>query len=297
MFNTSQMGAGVGSPIGVGMRDESSTLEPLNEKFLWDESIKYSWEKDLKYKNSKDRKLNFIIPIRDREKDLEHLISNLKIILEYQKIQYRIYIIEQSFSKKFFNKGKIINAAFKESLKDDFSDTYIIHDVDNIPLTQNIINYYNEDDLKCLYGDHWCLGCIFSVSKNVFKRVNGFSNSYWGWGFEDTDFQKRNEFFNISFNKEQMIGRRKTNLIKDIENWSDEKRLYFDPVANNWFTGDNVDKMTNLHFFDKIWWSRKPDAEILKIVKRDGLKNCTYKIVDQYLYQNNKNIIRTIIKI
>jgi hypothetical protein len=297
MFNTSQMGAGISS-IFEKMVDESLTLEPLNEKFIWEEGIKHQWEKQLQFQNPKDRKLNFIIPIRDREKDLEHLISNLKIILKYQKIQYRIYIIEQSFNQKLFNKGKIINAAFKESLKDNFSKGYVIHDVDNIPLTKNIINYYyNDIDLKGYYGNDWYLGCIFYIPKNLFEQANGFSNLYWGWGFEDSDFQGRCEYLKFPINREQMIRRRKTNLIKDIETISEEKKLYIDPVSGNYFQGENLKKMFNYHRYASLWLKHRDQSYILNSINNDGLRNCEYKITKQYLYQSDKNIIRTVIDI
>ena len=35
------------------------------------------------------------------------------------------------------------------------------------------------------------------IPKSVFKKVNGYSNSYWGWGYEDTDLKKRIDINNI----------------------------------------------------------------------------------------------------
>ena len=29
------------------------------------------------------------------------------------------------------------------------------------------------------------------INSNIFKKVNGFSNNYWGWGLEDDDLTKR----------------------------------------------------------------------------------------------------------
>ena len=34
------------------------------------------------------------------------------------------------------------------------------------------------------------LGCNF-ISIDLFKKVNGYSNEYWGWGFEDDDLLMR----------------------------------------------------------------------------------------------------------
>ena len=255
---------------------------------------KESFEKK-KNKKAKKKKLTFIIPIRDRENDLEHLISQLKKILKYQNIYYKIYIIEQSFNKKLFNKGKIINAAFKESLKDNFSNIYIIHDVDNIPLTNDIINYYyDKNNVNHYYGEKHCLGCFFSITKKYFTKVNGFSNSYWGWGCEDNDFQRRIKLHNIKIDRKNFIKRRSTKLIKDELSWSDSKKNYY---INNKYINKINPKMKNKLLLYKIWKSKLKKDHIIKIVSLDGLSNCKYKVKKKYFYKDDKNIIRILIDI
>ena len=234
------------------------------------------------YQNAK-KKMTFIIPIRDRENELEHLITQLKKILKYQKIEYKIYIIEQSFNKKLFNKGKIINAAFKESLKDNFSNIYVIHDVDNIPLTNDIINYYyDKNNVNHYYGEEHCLGCFFSITKNYFIKVNGFSNSYWGWGCEDNDFQRRINLYNITIDRNNFIKRQSTKLIKDDVSWTASK--------------NNANNNCKILLY-KIWNSNLKKENIIKIISLDGLYNCEYKIKKKYFYKNDKNIKRILIDI
>lgn len=235
------------------------------------------------YQNAKKKKITFIIPIRDRENDLEHLISQLKKILKYQKIEYKIYIIEQSFNKKLFNKGKIINAAFKESLKDNFSNIYVIHDVDNIPLTNDIINYYyDKNNVNHYYGHPGWIGGFFSITKNHFIKTNGFSNLYWGWGCEDNDFQSRIKLHNIKIDRNNFIRRRSTKLIKDDKSWSAAKENYWS---------------NNRILLYKIWKSNLKKENIIKIISSDGLSNCEYKIKKKYFYKNDKNIKRILIDI
>ena len=36
-----------------------------------------------------------------------------------------------------------------------------------------------------------CFGGVLLVNQEDFRRVNGFSNQYWGWGAEDDDLRKR----------------------------------------------------------------------------------------------------------
>ena len=56
------------------------------------------------YVNFKN-KLNIVIPLRDREPQLEEIVKRFDEILNFQNIDYRIYIIEQS-EHKLFNRGK-----------------------------------------------------------------------------------------------------------------------------------------------------------------------------------------------
>ena len=45
--------------------------------------------------NNVDKTLYIITPIRDRDQELENLINSYKRVLNKQKIQYKIYAIEQ----------------------------------------------------------------------------------------------------------------------------------------------------------------------------------------------------------
>ena len=42
----------------------------------------------------------------------------------------------------------------------------------------------------------YLVGGVFSISKDHFIRVNGYSNLYWGWGGEDDDMAHR--YVNLS---------------------------------------------------------------------------------------------------
>ncbi len=41
-------------------------------------------------------------------------------------------------------------------------------------------------------------GGVTALSANDFKRTNGFSNKYWGWGGEDDDFYRRVRHQNLT---------------------------------------------------------------------------------------------------
>ena len=51
----------------------------------------------------------------------------------------------------------------------------------------------NLDSIKH-YGAYLSFESLFSVTaykEEQFKRINGFSNEYWGWGGEDDDLYHR----------------------------------------------------------------------------------------------------------
>lgn len=40
-------------------------------------------------------------------------------------------------------------------------------------------------------------GGVIAMKKDVFKVINGYANSYWGWGNEDDDLSARYETLDI----------------------------------------------------------------------------------------------------
>lgn len=80
-----------------------------------------------------------IIPYRDRYHHLVKLLATLVPILKQQNIYFKIYVTEQ-FGNHTFNKGVLMNAAFKEALMEEAWQCYVFHDVDMIP--ENVYNMY-----------------------------------------------------------------------------------------------------------------------------------------------------------
>jgi hypothetical protein len=227
-------------------------------------------------------KLNVIIPIRNRDEDLNNITDRLEEIFNSQGIHAKYYIIEQSEKNKF-NKGKICNAAFIESLKDGFSDNYLFNDVDVYPQKtkkNNIIDFKyhqnkkNKNKIRHPYGFSHCLGCLFMVKADTYKKINGFSNKYYGWGGEDHDIQKRAEVLDVDIDRNKFIKRGNKNKIYD--DWSKEK------ISN----GNNK---TNQDLKFKLRDSYTRDKNT---IKKDGVNNCQYKIVNTSLYKNKMKRIK-----
>ena len=92
-------------------------------------------------------------------------------IFNYQNINYRIFIIEQSKNKRF-NKGKINNIGFLEALKENKNyERFLFNDVDNYPLDKNLINYNTKvNNVNHFFGNKKWLGGFFMINKNIFQK-------------------------------------------------------------------------------------------------------------------------------
>lgn len=135
-------------------------------------------------------KLGIIVPYRDREQQLKRFLSHMK---EYIKnIDYEIFIVEQADDKPF-NRGKLLNAGYKYAV-DKGCDYFVFHDVDMLPedvdysysdKPLHLATHLQEHDYETTFFDYF--GGVTMFTKDDFKTINGFSNEYWGWGFEDDD--------------------------------------------------------------------------------------------------------------
>jgi hypothetical protein len=147
-------------------------------------------------------KIAIIIPYRDRLIQLKVLIHYLHLILQRQQLDYRIFVVEPTTpSNVRFNKGRVMNAAFIEALKIDSSiECFIFHDVDLIPEDDRIMYTCPPrprhlsvaiDRFNYILPYSYLVGGVFVISTQIYKKINGYSNMYWGWGGEDDDMHGR----------------------------------------------------------------------------------------------------------
>ncbi|TRY74222.1 hypothetical protein DNTS_033175, partial [Danionella cerebrum] len=140
-----------------------------------------------------------LIPHRNRERHLLYLLHHLHPFLQRQQLHYAIYVIHQA-GDATFNRAKLLNVGYLEALKDWSWDCFIFHDVDLVP--ENDQNLYvcaeqpkhlvvgrNSTGYKLRYKGYF--GGVSAMTKEQFLKVNGFPNSYWGWGGEDDDLRIR----------------------------------------------------------------------------------------------------------
>ena len=140
-------------------------------------------------------KLGIIIPYRNRP---EQLATFRKEINDYLDIDFELIVVEQS-DKKDFNRGKLLNIGFLKA-EELGCDYVIFHDVDMLPVEADY-SYVNkpthlitEVDLpegvsRTLFDEYF--GGVTAFPVNLFKQINGYSNEYYGWGFEDDDLLLR----------------------------------------------------------------------------------------------------------
>ena len=139
-------------------------------------------------------KIIFIVPYRDREKDLIIFKSKMEKILLGQH-DYKIYYINQCDSRSF-NRGAMKNIGFL-MVKDKYPESYknitlVFNDVDTTPTDIGIIPDYStkQSIVKHFFGYTYALGGIISITAGDFERINGFPN-YWSWGYEDNLLNQR----------------------------------------------------------------------------------------------------------
>ena len=143
-------------------------------------------------------KVGIIVPFRDRWEQLEIFYKHIIPYLKGTEIQYRIITIEQDDAKAF-NRGMLCNIGFKEAEKLN-CDYVIFHDVDILPID---VDYSYSDIPIHIASDQLpfitYFGGVTLFPAESFKKVNGFSNQYWGWGFEDDDLRRRCHLNGINY--------------------------------------------------------------------------------------------------
>ena len=97
-----------------------------------------------------------------------------------------------------FNRGALVNHAYTAIA--GMIDNVCFHDVDYLPMWADYsepslpsrIVWHGLDKRPVGHGTDGLAG-VALMRKWHFEAANGYSNKYWGWGYEDTDLAKRLE--------------------------------------------------------------------------------------------------------
>ena len=138
-------------------------------------------------------KLAIIVPFRDRQDHLDIFVPHMHSFLKDKGIDYTIFIAEQTDDRPF-NYGKLCNVVVNEIGK---QYTYFaFHDIDMLPIDDSCDYGYVDEpthlatkvqvhENKLPYPQYF--GGVILISREDFEKANGYSNEYWGYGFEDLD--------------------------------------------------------------------------------------------------------------
>ena len=150
------------------------------------------------------KRLAIILPYNEEHIDnfTEHFRATVK---ESGDLYYKLVFIKQK-SNRPLNKGKLFNIGYM-LYKDKF-DYFCFHDSDLIPISgdcdysytdkpislvakRNKIEFGDQENIKdfsdfTLPYEEYFGGAILFNTKD-FEKINGYSNEYWGFGYEDYD--------------------------------------------------------------------------------------------------------------
>lgn len=144
-------------------------------------------------------KLGVIVPYRDRLTQLAHFKSFMPYYLTKNNIDHNIFIIEQDAAKQF-NRGMLLNIGFKYALEHK-CDYVVFHDIDMLPSEVDYsysdkpvhmaTDFFYQDNEKERDVFEEYFGGVTMFPVEDFKKINGYSNKYWAWGYEDDDLLLR----------------------------------------------------------------------------------------------------------
>ena len=138
-------------------------------------------------------KLAIIVPFRDRQDHLDIFVPHMHEFLKDKGIDYTIFIAEQKDDRPF-NYGKLCNVVTKE-IGEEYT-YFAFHDIDMLPISDECDYGYPDSpthlatkvqvhENKLPYPQYF--GGVILINREDFEEANGYSNEYWGYGFEDLD--------------------------------------------------------------------------------------------------------------
>ena len=151
-----------------------------------------------------ENKIGIVVPYRLRRDHLNQFIPAISNHLNQQKIPFEIIVVEQA-DEKPFNRGKLLNIGVAKAKK--LRCTYVaLHDVDMLPLdvdysyvnrpTHLATDFVSDVGEKRIIFDAY-FGGVTLFPLMDYMKINGYSNEYWGWGYEDDDLRFRCEESNF----------------------------------------------------------------------------------------------------
>ncbi|XP_054879858.1 beta-1,4-galactosyltransferase 2-like [Poeciliopsis prolifica] len=188
------------------------------------------------------QKVAVIVPFRNRHEHLAHWLYYVHPVLMRQQLDYGVYVINQD-GDGVFNRAKLMNIGFVEALKEYDYDCFVFSDVDLVPMDDRNLYRCSDhprhlsvavDTFKFVLPYTTLFG-VSALSKQQFLKVNGFSNTFWGWGGEDDDMSQRISYRGMSISRpDSVIGRYKM-IRHDRDSHNDPNPVRVEKLRETYF--------------------------------------------------------------
>ena len=222
-----------------------------------------------------------LIPYRNRKEHLEIYIKDAIPLFDKYLKPFKAVIIEQE-EGKLFNRGMLLNIGFNEYKEK--TEYFFTHDIDIIPNEKCINELYTQTNtinsgIIGIYTSHCnTLGGIIKFTPDIFLKINGFPNNFWGWGVEDKALQNRSQFMNISIDKNILNNDINRFNYFTIKNDIDDRHRHSTFQLKTNFEYDIFNTLTIENKYKHIMSS--------------GLNNLEYKIISRENSADNIEIIK-----
>jgi len=147
----------------------------------------------------------FCIPYRDSEfsggkyrRAFEKFKPYFRDYLKHNNYKFSIIYVEQIQDKNLFKTGKLNNVGFdlcKQFFNIKDGDVFAHHPVDQMPID---VDYSVLQECNLIFDARRDYPKVHIFKVEAYKKINGYSNDYEGWGHEDTDMMERLKICNIS---------------------------------------------------------------------------------------------------
>lgn len=154
------------------------------------------------------KRLAVLIPYRNREQHLRVLVPRLVEVLtsdgRIADVRSTVVILEQA-DDALFNRGALLNAGFL--LMEQQIDYVCLHDVDYVPIDADYSmpslptrRIWEGAELRprepgsgtmITHRADLFFSAVVLFTNEHFRKINGYSNGYRGWGYEDDDLRQR----------------------------------------------------------------------------------------------------------
>ena len=209
----------------------------------------------------------FIVPYRDRlpqkayfEKYFEERVSKQSGM---ETAEY--YFVHQKDYRPF-NRGAIKNIGFLILSRKypDWKDiTFIFHDLDHYPKSHITFPYITEPGtVKHYYGFKNTLGGAVAIKGADFIKTGGFP-MFWGWGYEDNEFNNRVLSAHLKIDRSNFIefgdANESTTALTAIEGEGHIRSIakedinrFFLRTTEGWNHARNIDYSIDGHMIDVV---------------------------------------------